>query len=203
MIKVFHTPKTRSLRVLWLAEEMGLDYEAVPVNFFGPKSPEFLAVNPTGTLPAMTDGAVVLTESVAILQYLTDRYGPTPLAVRPDAANYPDYLQFLWLGEAGLSAPMNAVVRTRLRGAPEDQDSFALKVIIDGFFNRLQLVTRQLERHPYMAGPAFTAADISVSYPFGIAIHLLKMADRFPASVVDYYERVTARPAYQRAFAVA
>jgi glutathione S-transferase len=200
MIKIFHTPLTRSLRVVWLCEEMGIDYEISPVEMQN-KSAEFLAVNPSGTLPAIVDGEQILTESVAILQYLTETRGPTPLAVKPGAPNYADYIQFLIMGEAGLASPLNAIFGCRFFGEPQDLESFAVKVISDGFLNRLQLVTRQLEKGPYMAGSSFTAADISIAYTVGLGL-FLEFGDRMPASVHDYYKRCTERPAFQRAASV-
>ena len=143
MIKVYFAPRSRSLRVLWALEEMGLEYEAVPASFREP-TPEFLATNPTRTIPALVDGPVVMTESVAILQYLGDRYGPTELTVKPDEAAYPDYLQFLVLGEAGLGAPLNAVLGTRFFGPEDQQQNFTVGLVIEGFLRRLKLVDRQL-----------------------------------------------------------
>jgi glutathione S-transferase len=200
MLKIFHAPRTRSSRIVWLAEEMGLPYEIQPVSFQD-KSPEFLALNPTGTLPAVVDGDLVLTESVAILLYMCERYGPTPLAVRPDGPTYADFLQFLVLGEAGLAAPLNAMFGCRFIGQPEDLDVLAVRVIIEGYMRRLKLVTRQLKRFPYMAGDAFTAADITVASAIGMGI-FLDLGDKIPATAKDYHARVTARPAYERATAV-
>jgi glutathione S-transferase len=202
MIRIFHAPRTRSTRVLWAAEELGIAYEVSAVQFGAPKPPEFLEVNPAGTLPAMRDGEVMMTESVAILQYLADRYAGGALTVKPDQANYPDYLQFLILGEAGLGAPLNAVIGTRLFGPEDQKDNWTCKMVLEGFFNRLKLVDRQLIDRPYVAGDAFTLADISVVYSLGIVTGLLGKADRFPAHILDYQRRMTERPAFQRAAAV-
>lgn len=180
---------------------MGLPYEVFPITFGAPRPRELLEANPSGTLPAFRDGDVLITESVAILQYLADRYGPTPLAVRPDQAHYPDYLQFMFLGEAGLAAPLNAVIATRFF-APEDQrgGNWTVDMVIGGFHNRLKLVDRQLARSLYMAGGEFTFADISVGYAIGIG-HMLGLNDKMSPAVEDYYRRVTARPAYLKAMA--
>ena len=199
MITVFHAPRSRSVRVVWACEEMGLPYTVIPVSFGAPRPPGFLEANPSGTLPAFRDDDVLITESVAILQYLADRYGPTPLAVRPDQPDYPDYLQFMFLGEAGLAAPLNAVIGTRFF-APEDQrgGNWTIEMVIGGFHNRMKLVDRQLSKSPYMAGDAFTMADISVGYAVGLA-HMLGLNDRLAPAVEDYYARVTERPAYLKA----
>jgi glutathione S-transferase len=196
-MKLFHAPRARSLRVLWLLEEMGLDCEVTLASLIDP-SPEFLAVNPARTLPVFIDGDVHMTESVAILQYLANRYGPTPLAVDPDDARYPAYLQALAFGEASLAAPLNALFATQFL-APEDQKSnWTADRLLQTHPSRLKLVELQLERGDYMAGDAFTLADISVGYGVGLCAMIL---NEIPASVAAYHQRVTARPAYQRASA--
>ena len=82
MITVFGGGTSRSLRVIWLLEEMGVPYHLRPVNLLSDdEDAEFLAVNPAGFIPAMQDGDVTMVESVAIMEYLMARYGPTPLAL--------------------------------------------------------------------------------------------------------------------------
>lgn len=201
MIKVYFAPRTRSLRVLWALEEMGLDYEAVPASFREP-SPEFLVANPTRTIPALVDDDVTMTESVAILQYLGDRYGPTELTVKADEAGYPDYLQFLVLGEAGLGAPLNAVLGTRFMGPEDQQQNYTVGVVIEGFLRRLKLVERRLAGgREFLAADRFTLADISVGWTLGLG-GFLGLTDKIAPEVMAYHERLTTRPAYRRAAAV-
>ncbi|MGD0142712.1 MAG: glutathione S-transferase N-terminal domain-containing protein [Rhizomicrobium sp.] len=119
MLQIFHTPRTRSIRILWLAEEMGLPYE-IKAETLGKPSAELLAANPSGKLPAIRDGRTAMSESTAIMHYLTQKYGPTPLALTPQHERYADYVQFLIFGEASMAAPLNPVIRT-LFSAPEDQ----------------------------------------------------------------------------------
>src|SRR5687768_15659627 len=97
----------RGFRVVWLLEELGVPYRLRDVDMLAgvENDPEFLAINPGGFIPALQDGERVMVESVAILQYLLAKHGPTPLAVGPDDPGYPTYLQFLVMGEAGLMAP--------------------------------------------------------------------------------------------------
>ncbi|HTK35991.1 MAG TPA: glutathione S-transferase family protein [Caulobacteraceae bacterium] len=201
MIKLFHTPRTRSLRVLWMAEEMGIPCEIEPVEFAGPKTDAFKAANPSGTLPAIVDGPVTMTESVAILQYMADRYGPTDLSVKAEEPGYPDYLQFLVLGEGGLGAPLNGVIGTLFRGPEAERSNWTVGMIKEGFVRRSRLVANQLAKHEFLAADRFTAADISVAYALGIGIGLLEMGDQLGPALVDYYKRMTARPAYLRAAA--
>lgn len=198
MIKVFHQPRSRSLRVLWMAEEMGLAYEVAAGSLFSP-SEDFLAANPTRTLPAMVDGDTVLTESVAILHYLGTKHA-SPLVPQADSAAFPAFLQFMSYGEATLAANLTPLVRTRFM-APEDQkDNWTVRNNAEVFLNRLKLVELQLGKGPYMAGEDFTAADISVGYALGFG-EFLGLSDRYAPAVAEYWERLKARPAFQRAAA--
>ncbi len=84
MITVFGAGMTRSIRVVWLLEEMGLAYRLRPVDLLaGGEDAEFRAVDPGGFLPAIQDGEVTMVESIAILEYLRARHGPTPLPPPP------------------------------------------------------------------------------------------------------------------------
>ena len=87
MLEIFHIPRTRSQRIIWLAEEMGPPYE-IRRETFGQPSAELLAANPSGKVPAICDGEVTMGESTAIMLYLTQKHGPTPLALQPEHAQY-------------------------------------------------------------------------------------------------------------------
>src|SRR6202041_22711 len=118
MIVVFG--EGRGFRVVWLLEEMGLAYRLRRVDPLGgvEKDQEFLAINPGGCIPAIQDGDVTMVESIAIMEYLLARYGPTPLARESHHAAFPGSQQFLHLGEAGLAVPINYVSSAR-NFAPE------------------------------------------------------------------------------------
>jgi len=191
----------RGFRVVWLLEETGLPYRLRPVDLLAgvENDPEFLAINPAGFIPAIVDGDVTMVESIAIMEYLMARYGPTPLAPAPDDAAFPLYQQFLHLGEAGLAASIYFVNGAR-NIAPEDQrDNWSAGQALDVFETRLGLVTRQLARSPYLAGERFTAADISVTY----ALELAKRAVGFQLGEAEqaYVARTSSRDGYQRAMA--
>ena len=197
MITVFG--EGRGVRVVWLLEEMGLAYRLRPVDLMDgvEEDPEFLAVNPAGFIPAIQDGPVTMVESIAIMEYLMARYGPTPLAPGRHDPAFPAYLQFLHLGEAGLAASIYFVGGAR-NFAPEDERrNWSARQALDVFESRLGLVTRQLARSPYLAGDTFTAADISVAYA-------LELARRFGGVVLGeveqaYLARLGGREAYRRA----
>lgn len=156
----------RGFRVIWLLEELGLPYRLRDVDLLkGAESdPEFMAINPGGFIPALQDGDEVIVESVAILQYLLGRYGPSPLMVEPADPAYGAWLQFMVLGEAGLMGPAFYAWAGRGFGPQGAADDWTAKVSMEHFQSRRRLVARQLEQAPYMAGETFTAADISVAY---------------------------------------
>ena len=197
-MKLFHAPRSRSTRVLWLCEELGIEMEVVPASLTNPTA-EFLALNPSNTVPVFVDGDTVMTESLAILMYLAKRHGPTPLLVRSGEPAFPDFLQFFILGEAGLLAPLNAAIGTKFSAPDAEKDNFTNRAIAQGFGNRVKLVERQLEKHQYMAADRFTLADISVAFAIGVGASFLG----FPisATVADYQKRMTERPAFGRAAA--
>ncbi len=156
----------RGFRVIWLLEEMGLPYRLRDVDLLkGAESdPEFMAINPGGFIPALQDGDMVMVESVAILQYLLGRYGPSPLAVEPTDPGYSAWLQFLHLGEAGLMGPAFFAWAGGGFGPEGARDDWTASLALANFQARRKLVARQLARTSYMVGEVFTAADISVTY---------------------------------------
>jgi glutathione S-transferase len=189
----------RGFRIVWLLEEMGLTYRLRPVDLLAGvgKDAEFLAINPAGFIPAIQDGDVTMVESIAIMEYLMARYGPTPLAPDPHDPAFPAYQQFLHLGEAGLAASIYFVVGARNFAPESERQNWSAGQAQEVFESRLGLVTRQLARSPYLAGENFTAADISVTYA-------LQLAQRSGGVVLGgseraYVARTNARPAYERA----
>jgi glutathione S-transferase/3-isopropylmalate dehydratase len=189
----------RGFRVVWLLEEMGLPYRLRDVDLLAgvENDAEFLEINPAGFIPAIRDGDVTMVESVAIMEYLLGRYGPTPLAPGARDAAFPAYQQFLHLGEAGLAASIYFVSGARNIAPESERDNWTARQAMDVFTTRLTLVTRRLGRAPFMAGDAFTAADISVGYA-------LEMARKNVGVVLGdaeqaYMARLRERGGYQRA----
>jgi glutathione S-transferase len=197
MITVFG--EGRGLRVVWLLEEMGLAYRLRPVDMLAgvEHDAEFLAVNPGGFIPAIRDGEVTMVESIAIMEYLMARYGPTPLAPAAHDPAFPDYQQFLHLGEAGLAASIFFVVGARNFAPEAERENWSAGQATRVFESRLRLVTRRLARSPYLAGDAFTAADISVAY----ALILARRAGGVVLGEVEaaYLKRLSERDGYRRA----
>src|SRR5262245_45297966 len=164
MLTIYHAPRARSNRPVWLCEEMGIAYDIVPVVLGQPKPPEMKAHNPADTIPLMIDGDVVLFESLTILDYIAATYGPTPLALEPSHPNYWMYRQMHVFGEATLAGPLNAIIGTIFRGPDDQKQNYTMDIIRQSFEKRIAVVAQRLEKGPYMAGDDFTLADISVGY---------------------------------------
>lgn len=201
MIRLHHCVSARSFRPLWALEELGLAYELAMLPF-PPRvhARDFLEVNPAGTIPAFSDGAARMTESVAICEYLASRHDPGGLAVRPDEADYGAYLNWSYYGEATLTFPQAIMLRygrfepeaRRLAQAVEDYRRW--------FLARLRSVEAVVARQDHLAAGRFTVADISVGYALMLAGYL-GLAERFEAPLADYWERLRSRPAFGRAIA--
>ena len=207
-LKLWHCANSRSMRPLWTMEEMGLDYELEVMQF----PPRFLHagytdINPIGTVPFFTDDAggadsmIQMTESAGISQYLVDRYGPTSLAVGVNEPGYGDYLNWLHRSDATLTFPQTLVLRytilepeaTRLPKVAEDYTKW--------FYSRLRSVEVATAHNEFLVANRFTIADIAVGFALQLA-ESLGIADGFKPNTKAYYERLKARPAFQKAISL-
>lgn len=195
-IELYHCADARSFRALWALEELGLPY-TLHLLPFPPRAraPEYLQLNPLGTIPLLVDGDTRMTESAAILQYLAVRYGRSPLAVAPQEPAYGAWLNWLHFGEATLTFPQTLVLRYRIlesepRRQPQVADDYAR-----WFLSRLRHVERALERGEHLCAGRFTMADVSVGYALLLA-RTLKLDAGFSPAVQAYWKRLSARPAF-------
>jgi len=200
MLKVYHSQGARSLRVLWLCEEMGVPYETAEASFMKP-SEEFKALNPLRTVPVMQDGDVTMIESVAMMIYIMTKYGPTDLDVKPHEEGYADYLQFLMFGEAGMAAYGNPLVATRYMAPDDQKQNWTVDYLKGALAKRLAFTAERLGGKPYVAANRFTAADISIAY-IATGAKFAGIEDEIPATMKTYIENLWQRPAFQRAAAV-
>ncbi len=215
MITLHHLENSRSQRVLWLLEELGLPYEVQRYardakTMLAP--PELLRVHPLGKSPVITDGDITVAESGALIEYLLDTYGEGRL--RP-AAGTPQRRQFTyWLHFAeGSAMPflLLKLVFDKVRSAPLP---FFLKPVAKGIADQvtktfiapnlqrqLDYMEAELKQRPWFAGDDFTAADVQMSFPLEAAAARGGLDTRYPA-MSAWLAKVHARPAYQRALAV-
>ena len=215
MIKVHHLNNSRSQRMLWLLEELGLPYEVVRYQrdaktLLAPAA--LRAVHPLGKSPVIEDGGLVLAESAAILEYLVERYDRDHrFSPPPGPFDAPERLRYrYWLHYAeGSAMPplLLSLVFSRIKQAPM---AFFVKPIARGIADKVlagfvepQLklhmdhMENELGKHEWFAGDRFTAADILMSYPIEAGVQRASGPAR--PRLQGFLERIHARPAYQRA----
>lgn len=198
MPTLYHCADARSFRVLWALEELGLDYE-LKLLPFPPRvrSPDYLAINPLGTIPLLVDGETRMTESSAIVQYLATRHGG-PLAVAPDDSAYGAWLNWLSFGEATLTFPQTLVLRYTRLEPPERRNLQVAEDYGRWFMARLRAVDAALQEAEFLCAGRFTAADISVGYALLLA-ETLGLHERFSPAVAAYWARLQTREGFVRA----
>lgn len=192
--------RSRGLRATWAAEEAGvaIDLRLLP---FPPRlmAPEYLELNPLGTVPLLVDGDARMTESCAIAHYLATRDGPTTLAVMPGEADYAAYCDFTYHADATITFPQTVFMRFVLfekeRGLQEAGHAYAR-----WFHKRLVKVEQRMEGREYLCADRFTVADICVGYALFLA-ESVGLDEGVPDSLKVYRERLTARPGFVRALA--
>jgi glutathione S-transferase len=212
MIVVHHLNNSRSQRVLWLLEELGLDYEIIkhrrdPETNLAP--PELVNVHPLGKLPVIRDGELTLAESGAIIEYLLERYGGGRLVPALGSADWVRYLYWMHYAE-GSAMPLLLlkVVFDQIEAA---RVPFFLRPLTRGLSGHVKrsLVLPQLDRHldfleaelgdnAWFAGNAITAADLQMSFPIQAAAARAGLDQRRPR-LMAWLDRIQARPAYLRA----
>lgn len=202
MLTVHHLGISQSERILWLCEELDLPYELKryardPVTILAP--PELKALHPLGTAPVITDGALVLAESGAIIAYLLAKHGAGRLAPAPDAPEFADYLYWLHFANGTLQPAMARAMTLRRLNLPADNP--VLGAINARLAHAFDLVETRLGLAPYFAGDALSAADIAMVFSLTTMRHFLPMSLAPYPNILTYLQRIGEREAYRRAMA--
>ena len=201
-MKVHHIPNTRSVRVVWLLEELGLDYEVEKYEL-NPKSlrtEAYTKIHPMNRVPALEDGDVTMFESGAIIQYVLAKYGDGRLQPAQDSAAFPKFLQWFHYCEGMLMPPVNTIVVQTILLPEERRDPAVLAQARKLLTRMLNAVEGELQAQDYLAGE-FSAADIMSGQACIVAERLgADISDK--PNVAAYIARLKSRPALQRAVAV-
>ena len=197
MIKIHNFKRgVRGLRAFWVCEEMGLPYEAKTFDYPPPAS--YKALNPLGTVPFLEDdNGVAINESVAMMLYLAENYGPTPLLPSKGDPTLGRVLQMTVFGETTLGAPMNTLMAAHFMAPEPDKKNWSIRGTEQRVEQAIGYVETMLGDNPFLAGQSFTLADISISTAFGMWKGAL--GKPIPDKISAYRDRLAARPAYQRA----
>lgn len=198
MLRLYHAPRTRSVRVLWLLEELALPVELVTVPFKAPSSEFFVQETPLGKIPTLEDEGTVLCESGAIVEYLLERYGEGRLAPEVSSPLRARYLQWLHFAEGTAYLPLGVMVwLTRYRDDAEKHVSL-LEDLRHRAAGGMAFLEQHLGEGPWLLGDDFSAADVMTGFTLTAARNLGVLDDRYPG-LMAYIARLEARPAYQRA----
>ena len=198
-MKLYYAANTRAIRIAWLFEELGMDYEIVPFKL-GDKSmrePDYLAVNPNGRVPTIVDGDVTIHESGAIVEYVLARYGNGRLIPAQDSPEFAEYLQWLHYAEGMIMPQINVIMVETVFLPPERRNETNVKRATKLLNNMLKAVDAALEGKEYLAGE-FSGADIMCG-------QAVIVSDRLGADLSDkpnlkpYIDRLKAWPAFQKA----
>jgi glutathione S-transferase len=196
MMKLYWSPRSRSFTALWLMEETGQPYERVltDISTGAQKAPEYLAINPMGKVPALRDGDATLAEAAAICAYVAERYPEAMLAPPPGDPLRAKYLYWLFFGPSCIE-PAMVQVATKIEMSPVSAGWGDATRVFD-------VLDAALAKGPWILGDRFSAADIVIGSGLNFVVRLFKMVPSRP-SFDAYLDRCAARPAFQRAGALA
>ena len=201
-MKLYFAPNTRAVRVVWLFEELTLPYELVRFKLGdrAMRSPEYLKIHPMGRVPALQDGDVTIFESGAIVQYILAKYGQGRMVPEPISPHFPAYLQWLHYAEGMIMPPVNTIVVETILLPPERRNDVNVERATKLLTRMLAAVDEHLADKTFLAGE-FSGADIMTGHACTVAARLKADISDKP-HVAAYIERINARPALQRAWAV-
>ena len=194
MIKVHHLENSRSQRILWLLEELSFDYEVVRYErdkktMLAP--PSLRRIHPLGKSPVIEDQGRTIAETGAIVEYLVEkadgRLGPP--AKREEVLRYRHFLHY---AEGSMMPPLLAMLVVRRLGLLGRPARAPVQRMLD---QHLDWLETELAGRPWFAGDAFTAADVMMSFPLEAARHRAGLDEGRP-NLIDWLERIHARPAY-------
>ncbi|MGE0483826.1 MAG: glutathione S-transferase family protein [Gammaproteobacteria bacterium] len=197
MITLYHCAGARSMRSVWLLHELGLEFELVtlPFSMAGLRTPEYLAISPLGRVPCLLDGELRVFESGAICQYLCETYDDGTLHRAPGHDERVAWLQWLHYAET-MAVHGASLVQQRVFIAPEERSTVVQKLESRRLLKALEVVDRALGGQDYLLASGFSAVDTAVGYSIHLATELVDFAQL--DTLVAYYARLRARPAFQR-----
>ena len=200
-MKIHHAPNSRSVRALWLFNELGLPYELkiYPLGDKSMRTPEYLKVHPLGRVPALEDGDLTIFESGAIVQYVLDKYGDGAMVPATRSPDYPTYLQWLHYAEGMIMPQVNIIVVETIFLPEERRNQTNVDRATKLLTRMLTAVDIHLRDREFLAGE-FSGADIMTGHACIVSGRLgADISDK--PNVAAYIDRLEARPALQKAWA--
>ncbi len=197
-IRLYFAPRTRAIRVRWLLEELDLPYALERVTFKPTSDQFFIQDTPSGKIPTLVDGDIVMSESGAMIQYILDKYGQGRLMPAVDSPLRARYLQWLHFAEGTAFPPIGIYVwLTAYR-----QDAANHPDLVRDARSRVHATLQQVEdtlvNRDFLIGAEFTAADVMMGFTLMAAERLGVLSEEH-TNLRSYLQRLQARPALQRA----
>ena len=197
MLKLHFAPLTRSVRIRWFLEELGLEYELLRSEYNRDGSRGFAQNTPSGQYPYIEDGDVALSESGAIVQYLLERYGNGQLEPPIGSKDRAAYLYWLHFAEGTAANAINTTVWLTVYRDDADRHQEIISAVRDSANTVFNEIEAALATQPYITGNDFSAADIMMGFTLGSAKWLQLLTDAHPKTL-EYVDRLFARPALQK-----
>lgn len=200
MLKLYYANPSRAIRPRWLLEEIGTPYELVRLDLDAgeQKRPEYLAINPNGTVPTLVDGDLTLFESAAICAYLADRFPEAQLAPPLGTPDRGRYYQWMHYSMTAIDMPVITILHHTLFMPEHERIPAVVAQNREQLANALLVVERVLVETPYILGHRFGAADIMMGSGL-IWAHGMRLIPAERSQTLDYVARLVQRPAFQRA----
>jgi len=199
-LTLYYAPRTRSVRVRWLLEELELPHALERVPFSPPTGGFFSQATPLGKFPVLVDGSVTIFESGAIVEYVLERYGSGRLAPPIGSPLRGPFLQWLHFAEATAFPPLGTIVWHTLYKADAERVPSVIEDARGRAGATLGVVERALAGRAYLLGPEFSAADVMMGFTLEAA-KLLGVLDAAHVNLGAYLRRLEDRPAFRRATA--
>jgi len=199
MLKLHFAPNSRAGRIVWLLEELGLEYEVNKMAFHPKdlKSDEHRRRHPLGRVPVLEDGDVSIFESGAIVEYVMARHGDGGLKPAVDAPEFPEYLQWFHYCEGMVMPPINTIMVHSVLLPPDRRDPEVLAQAQRLLARAVAPVDAALEGREYLIGD-FSAADVMLGHAIFMANRLGQVSDEMK-NLKAYVKRIESRPAFQTA----
>lgn len=200
-IELYHCRDARSFRVLWALEELELDYKLHKLSF-PPRlhHKQYLEINPLGTVPTCIINGKLMTESSAIVHYLSMKMDSS---LHPDSTdeNFPLYLDWLYRSDATLTFPLTLALRYSKFEPDETKNEQVVNDYTRWFLSRVKSVERALEQQDFLINNTFSAADICIGYSLFLA-QILKLDYKFGDKTKAYLARLKNRPGFLKALRI-
>lgn len=198
MITLHFAPLTRSIRIMWLLEELDISYRLRPVVFQSKTGRGYAQDTPSGKLPAIEHGDIIVSESGAIVEYLLELYGNGRLEPSVGTPERPLYLEWLHFAEATAASPINMLVGLTVYRADADQYAELIDRLRSSVAQHFDRIEAALSKSPYLVGGSFSAADIMIGFTLWSAKMINLLGDQHPRTSA-YLQRLRARPAFSKA----